>query len=58
MKEKLILGPPSGDFKLLPNDVITVYGKAEGIKSVYERKNNNKAEHEHEELSQKEKPVK
>ncbi|MDT7827515.1 TrkA C-terminal domain-containing protein [Pricia sp. S334] len=42
-------GSPSGEFKILPDDVVTIYGKAEGINSVYNRKKSYKAEHEHEE---------
>jgi len=33
------IGSPTGSFDILPNDVITVYGKAEVIKNIYERKN-------------------
>jgi len=47
-------GSPSGNFKILPNDVVTVYGKAEGIKSVYKRKKGYKAEFEHEKFMKKE----
>ena len=32
------MGSPTGNFKLLPDDVITVYGKAEQIKNLYEKK--------------------
>ena len=40
-------GSPSGDFVLLPNDVVTIYGKSNGLKSVSNRKKNNKAKNEH-----------
>ncbi len=42
-------GSPSGEFEILPDDVVTIYGKADGIRSVYNRKKNYKAEHEHKE---------
>ncbi|SDE49141.1 TrkA-C domain-containing protein [Pricia antarctica] len=42
-------GSPSGEFEILPDDVVTIYGKADGIRSVYNRKKNYKAEHEHNE---------
>lgn len=42
-------GSPTGEFKILPDDVVTIYGKAEGIESVYNRKKNYKAEQEHNE---------
>lgn len=41
-------GSPSGDFKLLPDDTITMYGKSDGIKSLYNRKKDFYAEREHE----------
>ncbi|HZJ19097.1 MAG TPA: TrkA C-terminal domain-containing protein, partial [Pricia sp.] len=47
-------GSPSGEFEILPDDVVTIYGKADGIRSVYNRKKNYKAEHEHEEHVRKE----
>ncbi|PVW12624.1 TrkA C-terminal domain-containing protein [Marixanthomonas spongiae] len=53
-KDQDYYGSPSGDFKILPNDVITVYGKAEGIQSVYKRKKGYQAEFEHEKYVRKE----
>lgn len=47
-------GSPSGNFKILPNDIVTSYGKAEGIQSVYKRKKGYRAEFEHEEYVRKE----
>jgi Trk K+ transport system NAD-binding subunit len=47
-------GSPSGDFKLLPEDMITVYGKAEGISNVYARKKDYIAEMQHEKFVKKE----
>ncbi|AFL79627.1 K+ transport system, NAD-binding component [Aequorivita sublithincola DSM 14238] len=47
-------GSPMGDFKLLPNDVVTVYGKAEGIHSIYARKKDFTAEMQHNIYVQKE----
>lgn len=41
-------GSPSGPFKLLPGDVVTIYGKADGIKSLYNRKKDFYAHLEHE----------
>ncbi|BAO55966.1 TrkA C-terminal domain-containing protein [Nonlabens marinus] len=41
-------GSPSGPFKLLPNDIVTIYGKADGIKSLYKRKKDFYAHLEHE----------
>ncbi len=41
-------GSPSGTFKVLPHDVVTLYGKAEGIQSLYNRKKDFYAEVEHE----------
>ncbi len=32
------IGSPTGSFEILPNDVITLYGKAEVIKNLYSRK--------------------
>ncbi|WP_026452335.1 TrkA C-terminal domain-containing protein [Aequorivita capsosiphonis] len=47
-------GSPNGDFKILPGDVVTIYGKAEGIKSLYGRKRDYKAEVQHQEFVDKE----
>ena len=48
-KDNDYFGSPSGEFEILPDDVVTIYGKAEGITSVYNRKKNYKAEQEHNE---------
>ncbi|WP_310994031.1 TrkA C-terminal domain-containing protein [Aequorivita marina] len=53
-KDEDYFGSPNGDFKLLPGDVVTIYGKAEGIKSLYARKNNYVANMEHEEYVERE----
>jgi hypothetical protein len=37
-KEAGYFGSPSGHFKILPNDVVTMYGKSKGITSIYSRK--------------------
>jgi hypothetical protein len=47
-------GSPSGAFKLLPDDVVTIYGKADGIESLYNRKKNFYADLEHEKFVEKE----
>lgn len=47
-------GSPNGDFKILPRDVVTIYGKAEGIKSLYGRKRDYKAEVQHQKFVEKE----
>lgn len=36
-------GSPSGSFKMMPNDLATIYGKSEGIKNLYNRKKNDYA---------------
>ncbi|KQC33318.1 potassium transporter TrkA [Nonlabens sp. YIK11] len=41
-------GSPSGPFKLQAGDVVTIYGKADGIKSLYQRKKDFYAHLEHE----------
>lgn len=46
-KDNPYFGSPDGDFKLLADDVITIYGKSEGIKNLYKRKKGFKAEMEH-----------
>jgi len=46
-KDSPYFGSPSGGFKLLTHDVITIYGKADGIKNLYNRKKGFKAEIEH-----------
>lgn len=48
------LGSPNGVAIILPGDVITVYGKASVIKSVYNRKQDFKAEIEHSNFVEKE----
>ncbi|AZQ44439.1 TrkA C-terminal domain-containing protein [Nonlabens ponticola] len=40
-------GSPSGEFKILPHDIVTIYGKADGIKSLYNRKKDHYARLEH-----------
>lgn len=52
--DKDYFGSPSGDFKLLPKDVITVYGKSEGISNVYARKKDFIAEIQHEKFVKRE----
>ena len=47
-------GSPMGDFRLLPQDVITVYGRSEGIHSVYARKKDFTAEMQHAKFVKKE----
>lgn len=48
------LGSPGGNAMVLPEDVITVYGKSEVIKSVFSRKKDYKAELEHKAFVKKE----
>lgn len=48
------LGSPNGSAIILEDDVVTVYGKSEVIKSIFERKKNYKAEIEHKAFVQKE----
>lgn len=48
------LGSPNGTVVILAKDVITVYGKAAVIKSVFERKKDYKAEQEHQAFVTKE----
>jgi hypothetical protein len=40
-------GSPAGEFKILPGDVVTLYGKSDGIKSIYNRKKDYFAQLEH-----------
>lgn len=47
-------GSPSGNFKMLPHDKVTIYGKAEGIKSIYSRKKDHYAQSEHQKFVKKE----
>lgn len=42
-------GSPSGEFKILPKDVVTLYGKGDGLTNVCNRKKNYRAENEHHE---------
>lgn len=48
------VGNPTGSFELLPDDVITIYGKEENIKSLYGRKKDYVAELQHEKFVEKE----
>ena len=48
------IGNPTGSFKLLPDDVITIYGKEDRIKNLYERKKDYVAEMQHEKFVEKE----
>ncbi|WP_194852237.1 TrkA C-terminal domain-containing protein [Nonlabens antarcticus] len=47
-------GSPSGNFKLLPADIITMYGKAEGMVSLNNRKKDFFADLEHEKFVEQE----
>ncbi|TVZ53351.1 TrkA C-terminal domain-containing protein [Dokdonia sp. Hel_I_53] len=47
-------GSPSGTFKMLPLDKVTIYGKAEGIESIYRRKKDHYAHLEHQKFVEKE----
>lgn len=47
-------GSPSGTFKMLPHDKVTIYGKAEGIESIYNRKKDHYAYLEHQKFVEKE----
>lgn len=47
-------GSPSGNFMMLPHDTVTLYGKAEGIKSIYSRKKDHYAQLERDKFVQKE----
>ena len=48
------IGNPTGSFELLPDDLITIYGKEDRIKNLYERKKNYGAEMQHEKFVEKE----
>lgn len=48
------LGSPSGASKILPDDVITVYGKAEVFKNLYKRNRDLSGEMQHEKYMKKE----
>ena len=45
---------PSGNFLMLANDKVTIYGKAEGIKSIYNRRKDHYAQMEHQKYVEKE----
>ena len=47
-------GSPSGNFKMLPHDEVTLYGKSDGIKSIYNRKKDHYAHLEHKKFVEKE----
>ncbi|HBL80735.1 MAG TPA: potassium transporter TrkA [Aequorivita sp.] len=49
------IGSPTGRFKILPKDVITIYGKAEVIKNLYSRKKDFVASLSHQQYVEKEK---
>lgn len=53
-KDKPYFGSPSGDFEILPEDVVTVYGKSDVIVNIFKRQKNYSAEHEHQEYIKKE----
>ena len=53
-KGKGYFGSPSGTFEMLPDDVVTVYGKSEGIQSLYSRKKDFYAQQEHRKFVAKE----
>lgn len=48
------LGSPNGDAEILPEDVVTLYGKADAIRSVFKRKKDFNAELEHKVFVKKE----
>ncbi|QAA82044.1 potassium transporter TrkA [Aequorivita sp. H23M31] len=48
------IGSPTGSFDILPDDVVTIYGKAEVIKNIFSRKNDFKAAVSHEEFVKRE----
>ncbi len=43
-------GSPSGTFKILPEDRVTLYGKADGIQNLYNRKKDHYAHLEHDKM--------
>jgi hypothetical protein len=47
-------GSPSGTFEILPDDIVTLYGKADGIQSLFNRKKDWYAQREHEKFVEKE----
>jgi K+/H+ antiporter YhaU regulatory subunit KhtT len=48
------IGSPTGSFEILPEDVVTVYGKADVIKNLFSRKNDFVASVSHQEYVEKE----
>ena len=46
-KGKGYFGSPSGRFEILPDDVVTIYGKSDGIQSLYNRKKDFYSQQEH-----------
>ena len=53
-KDKGYFGSPSGEFKMLPGDIVTIYGKSDGIQSLYNRKKDYYADLEHEKFVEQE----
>lgn len=53
-KDSGYYGSPSGEFKMLANDTVTIYGKSDGIQSLYNRKKDFYAQVEHEKYVVKE----
>lgn len=53
-KDQDYIGNPTGDFKMLPGDVVTLYGKQERIKNLYNRKRDYEAQVQHEKFVEKE----
>ncbi len=49
-KNRNYIGSPTGSFDIQPDDVVTLYGKAEVIKNIYARKNDFQASVSHEEF--------
>ena len=48
------IGSPTGSFDILPNDVITIYGKSEVIKNIFSRKNDFQAAVSHKQFVERE----
>lgn len=46
-KGKGYFGSPSGSFEMLPGDVVTIYGKSDGVESLFNRKKDFYAQQEH-----------
>ncbi|HEA29021.1 MAG TPA: potassium transporter TrkA [Leeuwenhoekiella sp.] len=53
-QNKEYVGSPTGSFKILPEDVITIYGKADVIKNLYKRQRDFSGEREHADFVKKE----